>query len=136
MTLRLATLVLALVAVAHANVPVPTIEGPVTGGLGSPFVATTSFDLATVGYRQDEFFLSGTASAYVNSGTLGADGKWTVTTGATAPYKTRIVVYRPANAKRFNGSVIVEWLNVTGGDRKSTRLNSSHIQKSRMPSSA
>ena len=27
-------------------------------------------------------------------------------------------------------------LNLTPGDRKSTRLNSSHIQKSRMPSSA
>ena len=26
--------------------------------------------------------------------------------------------------------------NIAGGDRKSTRLNSSHIQKSRMPSSA
>ena len=27
-------------------------------------------------------------------------------------------------------------LKITGADRKSTRLNSSHIQKSRMPSSA
>ena len=27
-------------------------------------------------------------------------------------------------------------MNTSGGDRKSTRLNSSHIQKSRMPSSA
>ena len=115
MTLRLATVLLALVALAHADVPVPTIEGPVTGGKGSPFVETTSFDLATVGYVQDEFFLSGTASLYVSAGPLGTDGKWTVTTGDTAPYKTRIVVYRPGNTKRFNGTVIVEWLNVSGG---------------------
>ena len=31
---------------------------------------------------------------------------------------------------------IVEWGPLVYGDRKSTRLNSSHIQKSRMPSSA
>ena len=29
-----------------------------------------------------------------------------------------------------------EWAQLQAGDRKSTRLNSSHIQKSRMPSSA
>ena len=31
---------------------------------------------------------------------------------------------------------IAKVLHATGSDRKSTRLNSSHIQKSRMPSSA
>jgi alpha/beta hydrolase family protein len=31
------------------------------------------------------------------------------------PYKTRIVVRRPADAKRFNGTVLVEWDNVTNG---------------------
>src|SRR5213078_2025099 len=30
-------------------------------------------------------------------------------------YKTRIVVRRPADAKRFNGTVLVEWYNVTNG---------------------
>ena len=33
----------------------------------------------------------------------------------TAPYKTRIVVYRPTDPARFDGTVVVEWLNVTGG---------------------
>ena len=33
-------------------------------------------------------------------------------------------------------SVAPDLLVALGGDRKSTRLNSSHIQKSRMPSSA
>ncbi len=117
MTLRrlFATLLVALGVSAHADIPAATLEGPVTGGSGSPFLATTSFDLATVGYVQEEFFLAGTASAYVNVGPLGTDGKWTVTPGATAPYKTRIVVYRPSNRKRFNGTVIIEWLNVSGG---------------------
>lgn len=44
-----------------------------------------------------------------------ADGKWSVVPYSTAPYKTRVVVYRPANPRKFNGTVIVEWLNVSGG---------------------
>ena len=43
-----------------------------------------------------------------------------------------------AMAKAFNAKVVTNDfnLNKVAGDRKSTRLNSSHIQKSRMPSSA
>src|SRR5262249_2414945 len=33
----------------------------------------------------------------------------------TASYKTRIIVHRPANPKKFSGTVVVEWLNVSGG---------------------
>ncbi len=113
---RLALLLLALTAtVAAAEVPSPTIEGPITGGKGTPFVAATSFDLADVGYSQEEFFISGTASAFTNVGALASDGRWNVAPGATAAYKTRILVYRPTNPRRFNGTVFVEWLNVTAG---------------------
>jgi hypothetical protein len=38
-----------------------------------------------------------------------------VTPGNTAPYKTRIVVRRPIDARKFNGTAVVEWLNVTVG---------------------
>ena len=31
------------------------------------------------------------------------------------PFKTRFVVYRPADPKRFNGTVVVCWNNVTAG---------------------
>jgi hypothetical protein len=34
---------------------------------------------------------------------------------ATAPYRTRVLVRRPADPKVFSGTVIVEWLNVSGG---------------------
>ena len=37
-----------------------------------------------------------------------------MTPGATAPYTTRAVVYRPTDARAFNGTVIVEWMNVSG----------------------
>ena len=33
----------------------------------------------------------------------------------TAPYKTRVVVYRPVDASQFNGTVIVCWNNVSSG---------------------
>src|SRR5262245_57528178 len=78
-----------------SGVASPTIEGPVTGGTGRPFVAGTAFDLAEIGYSEAEYFISGTATAYVNDGELPADGRWTVTPGETAAYKTRILVYKP-----------------------------------------
>ncbi|HYR95670.1 MAG TPA: alpha/beta hydrolase domain-containing protein [Candidatus Binatus sp.] len=101
--------------VASAEVAAPSIEGPITGGRGTPFVASTSFDLAQVGYIQEEFFISGTAAAYTSAGALTSDGMWTVTPAATAAYKTRLLVYRPASRTKFNGTVFVEWLNVSGG---------------------
>jgi hypothetical protein len=93
----------------------PAVTGPVTGGNGAVVLQTTAFDLGAVGYRQSEFLLTGTASSYVATGALESDGRWQVTPAGTAPYTTRIVVYRPASPARFNGSVIVEWLNVSAG---------------------
>ena len=112
---RLLILLCAVAAPVTAQVPIPTVEGPVSGGSGEPFIAATTFDLAEVGYTQSEYFVSGTASAYTNVGPLGSDGLWTVAPGETAPYKTRILVYRPIKRVKFNGTVIVDWLNVSGG---------------------
>ena len=42
-------------------------------------------------------------------------GLFAPTTAETAPYVTRVVVYRPKKAKDFNGTAVVEWLNVSGG---------------------
>jgi hypothetical protein len=100
---------------AAAVVPNPTVEGPVSGGNGTPFIASTSFDLAQVGYTQQEYFISGTASAYTSTDTTASDGKWTAVPGSTARYKTRILVYLPTKPKKFKGTVVVEWLNVSGG---------------------
>ena len=75
----------------------------------------TDFDLSKVGYESSQFFLSGTAHSYAPVSPLGSNGTWKITTAASALYKTRIAVYRPINPKRFNGTVVVEWLNVSGG---------------------
>jgi hypothetical protein len=109
-----AIVVAGVAASARADVPAPTVTGPITGP-GAIFVQTTGFDLSEVDYVAEEFFLAGTARAFTNVGPLAADGRWTVVPGATAPYKTRIVVYRPRERTRFNGTVVVEWLNVSGG---------------------
>ena len=45
-----------------------------------------------------------------------------------ASYTTRIAVYRPVNPRRFNGTVIVEWLNVSGGTDDSPDWTLSHNQ--------
>lgn len=93
----------------------PLLEGPVSGGRNRPTVAGTAFDLATVGYEVEEFFISGDATAYRNTGGLDSNGRWSVAPASTAPYKSRIVVYRPSDPARFSGTVVVEWLNVSGG---------------------
>ena len=105
---------LATATVARGAVPSPTLEGPITSP-GSAFIESTSFDLSEVGYTQEEYFISGTATAYTSASPLTSDGKWTATPASTAPYKTRILVYKPANPQKFNGTVVVEWLNVSGG---------------------
>jgi hypothetical protein len=111
-----------------AGVPLATVTGPVTGGTGIDLEGTTSFRLSTVGYEQSEYFLSGTASAYTSKKPLTSNGRWNVTAASSAPYKTRMVVYRPINPKRFDGTVIVEWLNVSGGVDAAAAWLTDHVQ--------
>jgi hypothetical protein len=86
-------------------VPTPKVEGPVTGGsrTGGPFWASP-FDLEQFGYVEEEYFLSGTAS---DRG-LAHNGH-----EHTAPYKVRILLRRPADPGRFNGTAVLEWFNVS-----------------------
>lgn len=83
--------------------------------IGSAILVGTFFSLKSFGYEQEEFFFSGTAYSYENTAPLGSDGKWEVSPADTATYKTRMMVYRPIDPADFNGTVIVEWLNVSGG---------------------
>jgi Alpha/beta hydrolase domain len=100
---------------AGATVPGPDVT-PATGGAGVPVVpGLTAFDPAVVGYQESEVFLSGTARAYQPTGAFGTDGRLGVAAASTAPYITRAVVMRPIDPRRFNGTVVVEWLNVSGG---------------------
>lgn len=97
-------------ACAQAQVPSAVAAPP-----GKPFIIPIAgYDLAKLGYTTEEFFVSGQATSYKLAGLPAADGRWTVTPEKAAPYVTRILVARP-DAAKFNGTVVVEWLNVTGG---------------------
>jgi len=74
-----------------------------------------ALDLAAAGYVGEEWLLQGSAQAYALGGARSADGRWQASLVATAPFRTRLVVRRPADPLYFSGNVIVEWLNVSGG---------------------
>jgi hypothetical protein len=103
----------------------PTVSGPVTGGKGTINLAAPGLDVAP-GYVGEEFFVEGTATSYAPVGTVGPDGEWEVEPNAAAPFRTRIVVYRPERASDFNGTAIVEWLNVSAGFESAPDWGNSH----------
>lgn len=93
------------------------VSEEITGGNG-PFMGSATGVAVPNGYVEHEYVASGTATAYdasVGDAALSDDGKWTFVPSTTAAYRTRILVLRPANAADFSGTVIVEWLNVSGG---------------------
>ena len=99
---------------AAVEPPVPSVTGPVTGGAGDAALLRPTLP-ADSGYVTQEYFLTGDATAYASATPLTTDGKWKLTPAGTAPYATRMVVIRPSDPKRFNGTVYVEWLNVSAG---------------------
>ncbi|MCJ7511207.1 MAG: hypothetical protein MUP14_10050, partial [Dehalococcoidia bacterium] len=109
--------------VASAGSPNPTVIGPIAANFppdtphNYPFFAT-NLDLASKGYVEEEYFIEGTANRYnIPPGTLPPiDPLPTATVISSGHhYKTRIVVRRPIDPWRFNGTVLLEWQNVTAG---------------------
>lgn len=99
---------------------------PITGP-GSPNLI--SIDVSNVGYQQSEFFLFGLADAYRPVAPLTTDGKWQVERdpdNSGVGFQTRMVVHRPENASKFNGTVVVEWMNVTAGADLPNEWTSAH----------
>ena len=91
------------------------IEGPITAEdppSRNAIYSASALDLAAYGYTEEEFFIAGTGNVFsqpeLATGLIKSSGH---------PFKTRLVVRRPAPQK-FNGVVVVEWLNVTGGPDK------------------
>lgn len=90
------------------------VTGPVTGGQGKPFTATAA-DLEDAGYSENEYLYEGQAVSYTLQGGMSQDGKWQLREAAKAAFKSRLLVRRPLDPCKFNGTVVVEWLNVSGG---------------------
>lgn len=101
-----------------ARVPLTAgVEGPLTGGKhGWPFAAALQ-NVAALGYEEVEYVLAGTAKRYrdVDDSLSRRDGHWQAEQAGEADFRTRMLVYRPKDPARFNGTVILNWNNVTAG---------------------
>src|SRR4051812_18220733 len=88
-------------AASAADVADPTVTGPVEGGThGYPWNHSLfSLKSKRYDYTEQEYFFGGTATD--------------LSSGATAPYKSRMLVRLPRDRADFSGTVLVEWLNVT-----------------------
>src|SRR5438270_5175348 len=94
-----------------------SISGPITAGTrGRPWSRPLA-DLGARGYTMEEFFLDGTATSYRlrDGADPSPDGHWDAQRDDTASFRTRFLVVRPAGPSAFNGTVMVQWLNVTAG---------------------
>lgn len=82
---------------ATGEVPAPVLSAPPAGLRGHPLF-DSYHELEPFGYEEQEYLVSGTA----------VDAS-----GGTAPYTTRMIVTRPSDPARFNGTVLLDWVNVT-----------------------
>jgi len=108
----------------------PVIEGPIPGTVpGDPASSVLSetypffstwLDLAADGYVEHEYYLSGVADAYSTAGAKVA---------SDVPYRTRIIVRRPVSDADFNGTVLIEWQNVTAGYDLDALWNRRHLRE-------
>ena len=90
----------------------PTLEGPLEGRAQTAFAA---YDLGELGYVEEEYFVSGEAQGYRHANDGGAPETRPVELGDRAGFRSRFVVRRPSDPSKYNGTVLVEWLNVSGG---------------------
>jgi len=99
-------------------VPTPEVTGPVPSNPGDYPFFSSDLGLADRGYVEEEYFYSGSANVYdaTVAGGIGARPTPSPTANVVSSdhgYSTRMVVRRPARARDFNGTVVVEWLNAT-----------------------
>lgn len=108
---RVVAVLLTISAPVYAG---PQISLPPPGTHGFPLGAS-ALDLGRYGYVEKEFLMAGSATSYSALGNLAGDGTWDAQpSGITGQYQVRLMVRRPAAPRRFNGTVLVEWLNVSG----------------------
>ena len=94
---------------------IPNITRPDSSGKFNRPFASYLGDISQIGYTEEEYFLEGNAACFTSQSELMPDGKWQMTKGTEQPYKTRILVRKPEKPEDFNGTVLVEWLNVSFG---------------------
>ena len=116
LTIALVAAVGVAVRLGAASVASPTIIGPIKApvAIGDPShdypYSSAVDDLGKYSYVEEEYFVEGTANRYTTpamaTGTIVDSGH---------PFKSRVIVRRPTSVTKFNGTVVVEWINVTPG---------------------
>lgn len=92
-----------------------TMIGPVEG---RP-VCSVSEVVGGVAGIEEEWFFEGSATRYRLVDELAGyspDGRWHARPAGEAPFRTRMLVVRPGDPATFNGTVVVEWNNVSAGE--------------------
>jgi hypothetical protein len=90
---------------------VPAFE-KLTGGNGQPQTAAVH-NIERRGYTEQEYTVAGTARPEAREIALFADSENPELPEDDTRYKTRILVYRPEDDSKFNGTVLIDWMNVT-----------------------
>jgi hypothetical protein len=109
-----------------AGVASPSVSGPLPGTREKGILV---WEVEGLGYLAEEYLLSGQANIYRpvsmadapdvasrdSAKDLGKRDFSRELLSADQPFTTRLIVYRPSDARRFSGRVIVETLHPSGG---------------------
>lgn len=98
------------VATPKVTGPIPSPAKPGDPSRNYPFFSAKHL-VEKYDYVEEEFFVEGLAVQYLRDGERTA----TVASGGPHAYKTRVIVRRPKSASKFNGTVILEWINAVPG---------------------
>ena len=82
-------------------------------------MSSTAEAVEKVGGVEEEWFFEGAASGFrlVGGATeYRTDGRWAAEFSSQAHFRTRLLVVRPSDPARFNGTAIVNWNNVSAGE--------------------
>ncbi|MBN4076018.1 hypothetical protein JYU22_05500, partial [Gammaproteobacteria bacterium AH-315-E17] len=94
------------------DLPVPLANLTEVNIPGTSIMAATGVDLASAGYTEREFYAEGQARRHDGTDASSLESATVVDDGWD--YRTRLVVRAP-QPNEFNGTLIVEWTNVTVG---------------------
>ena len=111
--LWVAALVLPWLAVsASADPRDPVIVELPPEGQGDVFSpGVRSIEGLALEYVEEEYFVSGAATLFNYGPNPPLGPTDIVPIQEDVPYKTRIIVRRPVNRSKFNGTVVIEWWN-------------------------
>ena len=105
----------------YPNVPTPTAtllpSSGITSARNYPFLAA-DYSVKSFGFVEEEYLIEGKANSYdlpAPSVNLTPVTQNAVVLTKDNPYRTRMMVYRPVDPAKFNGTVIVEWVNASNG---------------------